>query len=237
MSENEESEIEEKVEEWKKALKGMPSKNVKKPDRLIEIRHTGIKKDEEKDEDIETIKDQRDILRAQLGTIVYKEFADQKEALLATVSEDKRDKLDRLIGDNPDRLEALKIQQIASGKFKEPYDWKNNPEDLTRVPPKGKVGLPSAEQKPKNSKEYIDSLYATLKNPEATPQEIKKVNMEIEGFIGNIIKGRKASGRKTYEFASIICPKCGRMIMASRRKAEIKSCPYCNWTKYVENGA
>lgn len=243
MGENESEFSEETKKKILETLSKKPSDNEQEPEKVIEVRHTGlIPKDKSKDKDSDPEKEElkerlleRD---AQLGTIILKEFENDKEKLLESIPEANREKVSNWIGDNPDRLENLRGTLLASGKpISKSYDWKSNPEDLEERPPSGVVGLPQAQKRYKSAEAYIDSLYEVLENPDSSPKDVQIANAKIEKFLGSIIKGRRESGRKDYSFGSIVCPKCGKMILSDDRTKEIRSCPYCGWKKYREQRA
>lgn len=209
------------------------------PDEALSERGRKIKKAlKNEDPEKEDLKIRLAVRESQLGTIALNEFKSEKKKLLKSIPEDRREKLNELIGSDPEKLESLRIQQIASGRVKPEYNWDLNPEDLGHVPPKGKVGLPDAgERQFKSATAYIDRLYEILENPNSTPAELKVANAKVDSFFENVIRGRRASGHTDYSFGSIMCPKCGKMILSSDRKKEIRSCPYCSWVKYREQRA
>ena len=178
-----ESITDETIEAIKKGIKKSKEMQASEiiPEKVIEIRHTGLKGVEKNEDDSELSKTKEKLeeREAQLATIVLSEFEKGKKQLLESIPEDRRQQLASWIGENPDRLEQIRGQQIASGK--QPYDWEENPEDLEKVPPKGIIGLPQTNQKYRSGKEVIDDLYGILENPNSSAKELEQANQKIFG--------------------------------------------------------
>jgi putative sterol carrier protein len=61
-------------------------------------------------EDTEKLKEKLQEREAQLAALALKHFNDRKEAVLEKISEEKREKADLFIGENPNNLKLLEFQ-------------------------------------------------------------------------------------------------------------------------------
>lgn len=216
---------------------------LRKNARVIQVKHTFENVDNTKDteEGIETIKEERDSLKAIVGTVALQEFSKSKSEILQSVPESNREKIEEFIGDDPDRLEQIKGTLLASGKPLRPsgYDWASNPEDIETPPPKGLVGLPSASfGKKRGVKGAIDEIYAILENPNADYRMKAEAERRATLMFRELMKGRKQairSGNPNYQIQSWTCPQCGKIVTEPRKaNTDPEKCPYCGWTQKID---
>lgn len=170
---------------------------------------------------------------AMLALLAEKAFSNEKEAVLSGIEdEDEKAKLEAYIGDNPERLETVRM-------FKGIPD-----EDLDdgseAVPPKGKVKKlgtqgttpTDGERKYTNPTiNMISELFSILKDPEKTEKEKAIANTKLDELYLQIAQGRKQNPNfKTIRGSITTCPSCGHAL-ENVDIDEGGTCPYCGWKR------
>jgi len=167
---------------------------------------------------------------AQLGLIATKTFEDEKTAFLSQIKDEtKRTSAEKMIGDDPDKLESAKmmaqlissaIEQSGShitGKPDEkPAEKPEEIDDGTeKKPPKG-ANIPPAPAIPAGgdakaiAKEAIDACFAILADPSKSQVEKDAANQKVNEMYAEFRRGAKESGKKDkYDIPPTMeCPKC-----------------------------
>lgn len=105
--------------------------------------------------------------------------------------------------------------------------------------PAGKATLPT-NNLPDNAndfKAYVDTLYATLRDPTKTEEEKASVSGMLDQLFGEMVKGlRVAKGKYGHAVASyqvMECPNC-HALLTGETGEEIDNCQLCGWTKYIK---
>lgn len=177
-----------------------------------------------------TVEERLQEKEAQLAALALKEFEDDKEAVLSQIPEDKREKAEEFIGDDPTKLEFLKYQ----------LDLDKGEDGTEAVPPKGKVkkqGVKSATQTDSERKyadpaiNMISELFGILKDPEKTEKEKAVANSKIDELYLQVAQGRKQNPNfKTIRGSITTCPSCGH-VLENVDIDEGGTCPYCGWKR------
>ena len=152
---------------------------VKKADRTIEIKHTGIVDKKEFDQ----IKNERDELKSIVALSAEKQFRTEKDSVLEQYPESRRDEIAELIGEDPSVLEQVKADLKLHGV-------------PSRKPVSGKASLPirnpvsqedfvqSSENKDDFQK-YVDELYQKARlssNPAVRSEAESKIEKLFESY-------------------------------------------------------
>ena len=218
----------------------------KQPDKVIEIRHT-----EEKGNLQEKLEERE----AQLAVLALDKFEGEKKSYLETrnqfiapvTDEDKKKYMEKYfpsedeIGDNPEALESAKekLQNaiMVSKMFpsSNPDFEDDNPEDVKKRPPSGKVGAPPRGPSGiAQLKRSIDEIYTILDDPNASPHVKEEAEKKATQLFKSIVSGRKHAkqkGEQGFEgFGYMMCPECGEFIF-TKKDREIEKCPSCGWTR------
>lgn len=182
------------------------------------VRVVQTKSEGEKSE-LEKTKAEKDELEAQLTTIALKSFEDEKNAFLSQITDEKkRASAEKMIGDDPDRLENAKMMtelisagiRQAGGHIKGESD--EDDDGTEKVPNAGVVrALPKESSHGKEAiKEQIDEYFAIISDPSKSQKEKDLANTRITELYSEFRRGVRESGKHD-DFpllATMECPKC-----------------------------
>ncbi len=204
----------------------------REPDRIVRIESVQVPSKEE----FEKVKKQKEDYERIIALQAEKSFRDELSEFLSQVDDDeKREAIEKMIDNDPERLENAKMmtsileQAIHAGGGRV----------TGRRMPSGKASLPQNNSGFSDSyKEYVDTLYETLKDPSKSDLEKESANQMLDQLFGEMVKGlRVAKGKYGHAVPSYQvteCPNC-RLLLTGERGEEIDYCPRCGWQKYVKS--
>jgi hypothetical protein len=203
----------------------------REPDRLVRIESVQVPSQEE----FEKVKKQKEEYERIIGLQAEKDFRNELDEFLSQVdNEDKKAQIRAMIDNDPDRLENAKMmtsileQAIMAGGGRV----------TGRRAPSGKASLATNNSGISDDfKTYVDTLYATLRDPTKSDLEKESTNQMLDQLFGEMVKGLRVAkgkyGHATESYQVMECPNC-RLLLTGQSGAEIDYCPSCGWQKYVK---
>ena len=207
----------------------------------IRVEHVGLPKGKgtskgsETEEDLKAKLDERE---EQLKVIALKELDKEKKALLETIQDpNKRAYVDQFIGEDPEKLEQVKVNLALLGKALGIGGIKISGEDddddgTEPVPPAGSARAPPKPNLLGTGLEQIDRIYNTLESKTATEEQKAEARRRADQMVEQFIQGRRKAIREDpqhkYYVGYVMCPKCGKSIFVSKGTKRVKQCPHCN---------
>lgn len=178
-------------------------------------------------EDDKTTEEKLAEREAQLQLLAQKAFEDEKEKILSQIPEEKREKAEAFIGDDPNKLEFLKYQLDLSEE-----DLGTEP-----VPPKGKVkGLVRKPQSGSKTENPIESLYEIRKREAITPTELREqaiADAKITELFNQLGQGLVDRPKDNpYRFTVAECAHCHTVLYGKHAEnyARNGTCSQCGYT-------
>jgi hypothetical protein len=196
----------------------------------------GFQKFTDGDDELEEVKTKLQHREAQLAMLALKAFEKEKEQLLELVPENKRERAEAYIGNDPDRLQELQFQ----------YGGDDDPNDGAETPPpkghaRGLLRKPKTEttiQLGKFQNPELNSIAELYKIREKNPKNVDDMAManvaeqKVEQLFEQIENGLKArdQGNK-YNFQVAECTSCHTVLFGHDAEtwASKGVCPKCGY--------
>lgn len=224
--------------------------------KIIEIQHKGLgelgeqgKKPQSREELEKKVKDMEDVLGIQAQQhwkTESEKLTDEVEEFVSQASEDKQEELRKNFQfdiEDPDSLNRAR-DKLANAKMwtnilKSAVEVGGGKVTGTKRAPSGKstMASPSGGMNA-GMKQWIDTIYGTLKDPSKTPQEKAEANLMADQMVMEMIKGmniaKQRGGRRFSDWQVFECPRCRKKIIQPRG-IPAEECPSCGWKLYARD--